>query len=232
MSRSETLVFDAERAASYDGMFAPMAPLKGALHLLTRMALDGLPDDARVMSVGAGTGSELLYLAAHFPGWRFTVVEPAAPMLDICRARIAEAGIGERCTLHGGYVDSLPDGPQHHAAVSHFVSHFIVDPDARRGFFAAIAERLLPGGHLITADIAGSKADPAWPATVEIWDAGLALCGMDAEARAGYYASLGPKVALHTPEQVAGLIAAAGFEAPTHVLRMLHMHAWHARRSV
>lgn len=231
MSRPEKFVFDAERAAKYDGMFAPMAPLKGALHLITRLAFADLPSDARVLSVGAGTGSELLYLASAFPEMRFTVVEPSGHMLGICRSRIEEAGIGDRCALHEGYLDTLPAGEPHDAAVAHFVSHFIVDPDARRAFFASIAERLRPGGHLVIADIAGSKTDPAWPAMASIWEAGLELCGMNAEARAGYFASLGPKVALHTPEQVAELMTAAGFDTPTHVLRMLHMHAWHARRA-
>ncbi len=231
MARTREFTFDAERAAKYDGMFAPMSPLKGALHLLTRLALADLPDGARVMSVGAGTGSELMYLAAAFPSWRFTVVEPSAPMLEICRARIAEAGIGERCTLHEGVVPTLPAGPPHDAAVAHFVSHFLVEPGSRQAFFADIAARLAPGGHLVAADIAGSKAEADWPAMVRLFDPGLALCGMDESARADYWTSLGRDVALQSVGEVSALIGAAGFEQVTHMCRMLHMHGWHARRA-
>lgn len=231
MSRAREFTFDAERAAKYDGMFAPMSPLKGALHLLTRLAFADLPDDARVMSVGAGTGSELMYLAAAFPTWRFTVVEPSASMLAICHKRIAEADIGDRCTLHEGTVDTLPPGPPHQAAVAHFVSHFLVEPGSRQAFFADIAGRLEPRGHLVVADIAGSKDDADWPAMVRLFDPGLALCGMDAPARADYWKSLGRNVALQSVGAVAELIGAAGFEQVTHMCRMLHMHGWHARRA-
>lgn len=231
MAREESLEFDAERAAAYDDMFAAVAPIKGALHLLTRLALDPLPADARVLIVGAGTGDDLLYLAGQFPGWRFTVVDPSAPMLAICEKRIAQAGIGERCAVHAGFVHDLPDLPPHDAAVAHFVSHFLVEADDRRAFFRSIAVRLTLGGHLVSADIAGDRADPDWPGLQAVWEPGLRLCGMDDEARAGYWTSLGRKVALHRPEAVADIIAAGGFHRPLHICRMLHMHAWHARRA-
>ncbi|WP_232288441.1 class I SAM-dependent methyltransferase [Anaeromyxobacter sp. K] len=61
--------------------------MRDALHLVTRLALGELPAQARILCVGAGTGAELLSLAAAFPGWRFTAVDPSEPMLRRCRAR-------------------------------------------------------------------------------------------------------------------------------------------------
>lgn len=102
------IVFDEERAASYDHIFEKIAPMRDALHLLTRLVFSELPSAARILCVGAGTGAEILYLAEAFPQWRFTAVEPAAPMLAICRRRAEEAGIASRCTFHEGYLESLP----------------------------------------------------------------------------------------------------------------------------
>jgi tRNA (cmo5U34)-methyltransferase len=101
MQNQKTLiVFDQERAAAYDQDAAKLAPLVEALHFLIRLILADLPADARILCVGAGTGTELINLAQTFPQWHFTAVEPAAPMLDICRQRAEECGIASRCTFH------------------------------------------------------------------------------------------------------------------------------------
>ena len=96
-NQKSSIVFDQERALSYDKRFAQLAPLRDALHLLIHAVLSELPADARILCVGVGTGSELIYLAQRFPEWRFTAVEPSAPMLEVCRRRTEECGIASRC---------------------------------------------------------------------------------------------------------------------------------------
>ena len=95
-----------------------------------------------MLCVGAGTGAELSYLAERFPGWRFTAVEPSAPMLEVCRRRAEAQGIEGRCIFHEGYLESLPPSEPFDAATSLLVSQFILDPEERSGFFRAIAGRL------------------------------------------------------------------------------------------
>lgn len=68
-------IFD-QQAADYDRQWAKMAPIRKNLYYLLESVFAGLPADARVLCVGAGTGTELAHLAAKFPGWRFTAVEP------------------------------------------------------------------------------------------------------------------------------------------------------------
>lgn len=73
--------FGEAQAATYDERFANLAPLRQAQDLLARAVLSALPDDARILCVGAGTGAEALSLGAAFPRWRFMAVEPSGPML-------------------------------------------------------------------------------------------------------------------------------------------------------
>ena len=116
-------LFD-QMAPGYDKQWERTAPINQCLYFLLESVFAALPEDARILCVGAGTGSEILHLASRFPGWRFTAVEPARGMLDVCRRRADEAGIAERCEFHEGYLDSLPAGASYQAATS-----FRRDPD-------------------------------------------------------------------------------------------------------
>ena len=101
MQRQEPPVaFGPEHAAAYDQRFAKLAPMHDALHLLISAIFADLPAEARILCVGAGTGHELIYLAEKFPRWRFAVVEPSAPMLEVCRRKAGECGITQIGRAH------------------------------------------------------------------------------------------------------------------------------------
>jgi len=50
-NQESSIVFDRERASSYDKRFAKLAPMRDALHLLIRFVLSELPTDARILCV-------------------------------------------------------------------------------------------------------------------------------------------------------------------------------------
>ena len=129
--------FNKEQAATYDERFAKLAPQRDALHLLIRILLGDLPERARVLCVGAGTGAELLALARAFPGFAFTAVEPAQAMLEVCEKRAHEEGVADRCVFHHGYLATLPAGEPFDVATSLLVSQFL----------KVRAERVEEGGH-------------------------------------------------------------------------------------
>ena len=127
MPQESPVAFDQAHAAAYDQRFAKLAPLRDALHMLLGAVLADLPDDAGILCVGAGTGQELLYLAHRFPRWRFTVVEPSSPMLEVCRRKANESGMAARCRFHEGYLETLPPTAAFDAATSLLVSQFILE---------------------------------------------------------------------------------------------------------
>lgn len=111
----------------------------------------------------------MINLAQAFPLWRFTAVEPAIAMLDVCRQRVEECGITSRCTFHEGYLDSLPESDSFEAATCLVVSHFLLQKEERRNFFNQIALRLRPQGYLISSDIAYDMSTSAYQSLLEVW---------------------------------------------------------------
>ncbi len=229
-NQASPVVFDQERAASYDKKFAPMAPMRDALQLLTRAILFELPSDARILCVGVGTGSELIYLAHAFPQWQFTAVEPAAAMLEICRQRAAENGLTSRCTFHEGYLDSLSVSEAFDAATSFLVSHFIVQQEERCQYFRQIAARLRPDGYLVSADLTYDMSTSAYESLLEVWRRMLHSCDILAKEIENMLAAFGQSVALLPSQKVESIIASSGFEAPILFLQTLFIHAWYAKR--
>lgn len=224
--------FAGEMAASYDARNEPLVALRDALQLLTgRLLLQDLPADARILCVGAGTGKEILGLAPLAPGWRFTALDPAPDMLEICRDRLAEAGLSERCTIVPGYIDELDDGIAYDAATSILASHFITDRDARQAYFAGIAARLKPGAILVNADLSGDRADSRFDQLEHVWLSALRAAGMDDGGVAAYRENLDKSVGLLPPDTLAQLIAAAGFTRPVRFYQAGLIHGHVARRA-
>ncbi len=227
-----SITFDKERASSFNAQYQKLASLSEAMHLLLRVILLDLPAEARVLCVGAGTGAELLFLAEAFPGWQFAVVEPAAPMLDVCRQRAEDAGIAARCTFHAGYLDTLPDAPPFDAATSLLVTHFLLTPSARRDYWMQIAARLRPGGVLVASTLASDMSAPAYQSLLEVWLQMQRYTGTPADAIAKMPESYGRDVAVLPPAALEAEIEASGFHAPIAFYQALLIHAWYAKRRV
>lgn len=223
-------VFD-QQAAGYDRQWAPMAPINACLYYLLDAVLADLPADARVLCVGVGTGKELAYLAERHPGWRFTAVEPSGAMLDICSSRMDEAGSASRCTFHEGYLDSLPEQAPHDAATCFLVSQFLLQPEARTAFFAAIAARLLPGGILASTDLASDTRSREYEALLQAWMNMMGAAGIPPEGQARMRAAYASDVAVLPPDEVAAIVAAGGFDVPARFFQAGLIHGWFSRRA-
>lgn len=223
-------LFD-RQAPDYDRQWARMAPLRDCLHLLLQAVFDPLPEDARILCVGAGTGAEIGFLARLHPGWQFMALDPSGAMIERCRVRAAEEGFASRCEYHEGYVDSLPDGEAYDAATCLLVSQFILDPVARVAFFRAIAARLRAGGILASADLASDVESDAYPRLLATWFGLMSSAGVTPEALERMRVNYARDVGILPPGAVAGLVADAGFDAPTQFFQGGLIHAWFARRS-
>lgn len=222
-------LFD-QQAAGYDRQWARTAAIRDCLYLLLEPLLAGLPPDARILCVGAGTGQEMARLAKRFPGWRFTAVEPSAAMLQVCRERAQAEGFAGRCEFHEGFLESLPATADFDAATCLLVSQFIVEPGERTRFFAQIRDRLGDGGLLASSDLASDVASAAYEVLLPAWTRMMSDADVPAEAIERMRAAYSTDVAVIPAGQVESIIAAGGFDAPVRFFQAGLIHAWISRK--
>jgi tRNA (cmo5U34)-methyltransferase len=222
-------LFD-QQAAGYDTQWARMAPIRESLHFLLETVFAELPEDARLLCVGAGTGAEIAHLARRFPRRRFLALDPSTKMIAACRERAQRDGFADRCDFHTGLIDTLPAEAAFDGATCFLVSQFLLDPAARTAFFAAIAQRLRPGGMLAWADLAWDTTAADYPAMLRLWMRTMAGAGLDDAAIERMRAGYARDVAILPPDSVAALAAAAGFDAPLRFHQAGMIHGWCARR--
>ncbi|PBJ83959.1 SAM-dependent methyltransferase [Lysobacteraceae bacterium NML93-0399] len=223
-------LFD-QQAPGYDRQWAKTAAIRDCMYLVLDPLLAGLPDSARVLCVGVGTGQELAHLAQAFPGWRFTALDPSGAMLEACRVRAQAEGFLERCDFHHGFLDTLPDTAPFDAATSFLVSQFLVDTTARTRFFADIAARLVPGGVLASSDLAADTASADYAVLLPAWMRMMAMADVTPEALDRIRQAYRDDVGVLPPAKIAALLQAGGFDAPTLFFQAGLIHAWCSRRA-
>lgn len=221
-------LFD-QQAAGYDAQWARMAPIREGLHFLLGTVFASLPEEARLLCVGAGTGAEIAYLARRFPGWRFLALDPSKQMIAACRTRAQREGFADRCDFQASLIGALPARAAFDGATCFLVSQFLLDPTERAGFFAAIARRLRPDGMLAWTDLAWDTTAADYPAMLRLWMQTMAGAGLDDDAIERMRINYARDVAILPPDRVASLAAAAGFDSPLRFYQAGMIHGWCAR---
>jgi tRNA (cmo5U34)-methyltransferase len=176
------------------------------------------------LCVGVGTGSELIDLANAFPNWRFTAVDPAKAMIDICQKRTNQLGLSSRCTFHHGYLDSLPDTTRFSAATSILVSHFITNENERIEYYSEIASRLLPDSYLVNADLATDMSSDSYKILLDPWVKMHEYANMLVNVN-----KFGNDVALVPVNEIESLLKTSGFEEPVLFFQTIFLHAWFSK---
>ena len=227
MSAPPTDLFDERMASRYDERNDRLAPIADCLHFLTRLVLEDRPERSRVLSVGVGTGADILALAEAFPGWSFVAVEPSRPMLDVCRERMRDAGLLERCEFVHGLVDDLPPGPAFDVATALFVAHFVGRED-RRGFYGGIVDRLRDGGCLVDAEISFDLDSEASPDMIGNWRAVQRLMGGTEESLRELPRQLRDVLTVLPPDEVEETLVRSGTRTPVRFFQAFMIAGWYA----
>jgi tRNA (cmo5U34)-methyltransferase len=221
--------FTPAMAAAYDERNGQLAAISGNLHLLTRLILEYLPEDARVLCVGVGTGAEILSLAGARPGWTFVGVDPSAAMLAVCREKLSRAGLIGRCELIHGHVDRAPEGGAFDAVLSILVAHFVGLED-RAGFYRNIRDRLRPGGCFVSAEISYDLESAGFPLMLPNWERVQRLMGATPDSLRALPDMLRDTLCVLSPARTEALLRDAGFENPIQFFQAFLIHGWFASR--
>lgn len=217
--------FGPDHAAAYDNQFEELQAIKGLLHLILETGLGKLPDNARILVAGAGTGAEVRYLATRFPNWQFALIDPSSAMLDVARRHAEAEGFAARCTFHNAYVSEV-EAFDFDGATSLLVSHFLTQADPRIAYFCSIADRLRPGAPLFNADLCANMNAPDFPRVMELWLNLLSRTGMTPEGRAHYQQMFGAQFACHGPAKVEHMMQSAGFALPAQCMQAGLIRGW------
>lgn len=218
---------DAERVANYAKNPPRYMPGFEAVQRMAAVLLaERAPADAHVLVLGAGGGLEVKAFAAAQPGWRFTGVDPAAPMLDL--ARVTLGPDAHRAELVEGVIDAAPAGP-FDAATCLLTLHFL-PRDERVRTLAAMHGRLRPGAPLVVAHASFPQEGPQRARWLDRYAAFALASGADPneveQARAAVDASL----ALLTPEEDEACLREAGFNAIEPFYAAFTWRGWVAHR--
>ncbi|MCD7059951.1 class I SAM-dependent methyltransferase [Pelagibacterium xiamenense] len=220
MSASGQSAFNANHARTYAEGPPRQVPGFEGLHRMTAMLLgERVPDNGRVMVLGAGGGLELRSLADVHPGWTFDGIDPSAEMLDA--AKQTAAPHLARIRLIEGYITAAPEGPFDGAACL-LTLHFVPRSE-RLETLREIRRRLRPGAPFVVAHVSFAQTEPErsrWIAR-HVAFAGVA----PAQAESARHA-IATRLSALTPEEDEAMLRGAGFSDVSLFYAGLSFRGW------
>jgi len=212
--------------ASYAARVARHVPGLRDMHRMAGILLaEHVPENGRVLVLGAGGGLELRAFAQAYPSWRFDGVDPSPDLIGQARDILGE--LATRVTFHQGYIDDAPEAP-FDGATCLLTLHFL-SRDERLRTLREIHRRLRPGAPFVMAHHSFPQADGQQDLWLRRNAAWLIANGTpEAQAKAGI-ATMKERLPALPPEEDEQLLTAAGFRNIQLFYAALTFKGWIAR---
>lgn len=179
-----------------------------AMHRMTGVLLaETMPENGRLLVLGAGGGLEIASLSTAFPGWHFTGLDPARPMLDLAKRTLEP--VADRVELTEGYIDDAPPGP-FDGAICLLTLHFLERAERVRTL-AAIRERLKPGAPFVAVHSSFPQQEPSRSRWLNRYAAYARAAGVDAEMVSVARKAVEQSLSLFAPDEDEAMLEEAGF---------------------
>jgi tRNA (cmo5U34)-methyltransferase len=181
---------------------------------------------AKILVVGAGgTAQEIIAMGKLEPGWRFTAVDPSAPMVEAATEHLEAHDLLGRTEIHLGYVDDLPAEESCDAATLIGVLHHLEGDGAKADVLRSVRARLKPGAPLIVAG--NHYAYASQPLLLQAWAQRWRQNGASPEeVQAKLAKILQGADPPHSEAAVQKLLHDAGFGDATRFFSSLFWGAW------
>lgn len=201
---------DPQAVAGYAAGPVRQVPGFHALQQMTVLLLaEVVPENGRVLVLGAGGGLELKAFAERQPQWQFVGVDPSAEMLKLASTTLGP--LASRVELHEGYIDTAPAAP-FDAATCLLTLHFLTAKE-RLHTLKELRRRLKPGAPLVVAHHSFPQTGGAKVRWLNRYAAFAVASGVpEANARNAVDA-IGAKLPLLAPDEEVALLQEAGFGA-------------------
>lgn len=200
---------DSAAVAHYPAGPARQVPGLHALHRMSTLLLaERVPDDGRVLVLGAGGGLELKAFADAQPRWRFIGIDPSVPMLKLAQDLLGPQAA--RVDFIEGVIDDAPATPCD-GATCLLTLHFL-SAEQRLHTLRGLRRRLKPGAPLVVAHHSFPQGPGEQRRWLERYAAFAIASGVPpADARRAIEA-MPVRLPLLSPGQDEALLRQAGFD--------------------
>jgi len=162
--------FDIEMANEYAKGVRRTLPTYDAMYKMTHSYIrQSVGEQASILVVGAGGGTELEVFGSENKGWTFTAVDPSAPMLAVAEMKARELGMMDRVKFLTGTAADLAEGQVYDAATCMLVLHFISDKAEKLEALKNMNRFLKPGAPLVISSMFGEPGEDEFEGKVDLW---------------------------------------------------------------
>lgn len=199
---------DPQAVARYaEGPLRQVPGFLGLQQMCHLLLAERVPDDGRVLVLGAGGGLELKAFAQAHPQWSLLGIDPAAPMLALAEQALGASMAQVQLLL--GYIDDAPltafDG-----ASCLLTLHFL-DAGQRLHTLRELHRRLKPGAPLVVAHHSVPQAAADKQRWLQRYAAFGIASGIPREDALRAIDAIDQRLPLLAPEQEVALLQQAGF---------------------
>lgn len=221
--------FGKDHARNYDQNNTHLAPINANLHYLIEILLSDLKSKSRILCIGAGTGAEIIALAAAFPTFTFVAVEPSKAMLEVCQERIQSLGLADRCQFVNGFIQDVPEGESFDAALCLLVLHHTSEEE-RRDIVSGVAKRLKERGYFISSELSADLSANTAENVMENWKSLMRRAGISEEKIQLMPAMMKQHLGIMSPSDYEDLLKKNSFELPIQFFQSFLIRAWYAQK--
>lgn len=163
--------FDKNLSAEYEkGIRRTLPSYDAMLRLTTAFMQMHLPQKASLLSIGVGSGNELIHLANANNQWHFTALDPSQAMLDITSQKLNTASLDKRVILKEGTILNTTMAKHFDGATCLLVLHFI-KPEEQLVTLQKIAACLTKGAPFVLACKCGQQGTEQTEEQFALWRA-------------------------------------------------------------
>jgi len=222
-SHTAASAFSGDAVKSYLEGPPRQVPGFSSLHrMATLLMAERMPDNGRVLVLGAGGGLELKALAEAQAGWTFDGVDPSADMLQLARQVAGEHG--NRIGFHRGNIDVAPEGP-FDAAVCVLTFHHI-PIEQRLETLLQIRRRLKSGAPFVIAHMSFLQSEPERSIWIDRHLAFGAIDGTDPARVENARKAMRERLHILAPEEEETMLREAGFSGVTLFYTAFSFRGW------
>lgn len=222
-SHTAASAFSGDAVKSYLEGPPRQVPGFSSLHRMAALLMaERMPDNGRVLALGAGGGLELKALAEAQAGWTFDGVDPSADMLQLAQQVAGEHG--NRIGFHQGNIDVAPEGP-FDAAVCLLTFHHI-PIEQRLETLLQIRRRLKSGVPFVIAHMSFLQSEPERSIWIDRHLAFGAVDGTDPARVENARKAMRERLHILAPEEEETMLREAGFSGVTLFYTAFSFRGW------